>query len=69
MNRMMIRLRSAMRNLGIAQRLSFVLSNRERASHEAVATPFTSLETLYGEDASNGILPADGPAFHIWRIR
>ena len=31
-------------------------------------SPFTSLETLYGEDAPNGVLPADGPAFHIWRI-
>jgi len=40
-----------------------------RAPHDAVATPFRSLETLVGEDAANGVLPADGPAFHIWRIR
>jgi alpha-glucosidase len=40
-----------------------------RASHEAILTPFTNLETLYGDDASGGILPSDGPAFHIWRIR
>jgi alpha-glucosidase len=39
-----------------------------RAAHEPVSTAFTSLETLYGDDASNGVLPADGPAFHIWRI-
>jgi len=40
-----------------------------RAQHEAIAAPFTELETLYGEDARDGVLPADGPAFHIWRIR
>ena len=39
-----------------------------RAPHEPISTPFTSLETLYGEDAAHGVLPADGPAFHIWRI-
>jgi alpha-glucosidase len=39
-----------------------------RAAHEPVRTPFSSLETLYGEDAVNGILPADGPAFHIWKV-
>jgi alpha-glucosidase len=39
-----------------------------RAPHEPVRVPFTSLETLYGEDARDGVLPADGPAFHIWRI-
>jgi alpha-glucosidase len=39
-----------------------------RAAHEPITTPFTSLETLFGEDARNGVLPADGPAFHIWRI-
>jgi alpha-glucosidase len=39
-----------------------------RAAHEPIATPFTSLETLYGEDAKDGVLPADGPAVHIWRI-
>jgi alpha-glucosidase len=40
-----------------------------RAPHDPIATPFTSLETLYGEDASDGVLPADGPAFHLWRVR
>jgi alpha-glucosidase len=39
-----------------------------RAPHDPIATPFTTLETLYGEDAPAGVLPADGPAFHIWRI-
>jgi len=39
-----------------------------RAPHDPISTPFTSLETLYGEDAAQGVLPADGPAFHIWRI-
>ncbi len=39
-----------------------------RAPHEPVTTPFRSLETLFGDDALNGILPAAGPAFHIWRI-
>jgi alpha-glucosidase len=40
-----------------------------RASHDPISTPFTDLETLYGEDAPDGVLPADGPSFHIWRIR
>jgi alpha-glucosidase len=40
-----------------------------RARHAAVSTPFTALETLYGEDARDGVLPADGPSFHIWRLR
>ena len=39
-----------------------------RAAHEPVSTPFPSLETLYGEDAADGVLPSDGPSFHIWRI-
>jgi alpha-glucosidase len=39
-----------------------------RADHDAITTRFTSLETLYGEDASDGVLPSHGPAFHIWRI-
>jgi alpha-glucosidase len=39
-----------------------------RASHDPISVPFTELETLYGEDARNGVLPAGGPAFHIWRI-
>jgi alpha-glucosidase len=39
-----------------------------RASHTPITTPFTRLETLYGGDARDGVLPADGPAFHVWRI-
>ena len=39
-----------------------------RAPHDPIATPFADLETLYGGDARDGVLPADGPAFHIWRI-
>jgi len=39
-----------------------------RAPHDPIPTPFTQLDTLYGEDARDGVLPADGPAFHVWRI-
>jgi alpha-glucosidase len=39
-----------------------------RAAHDPIATPFADLETLVGGDARDGVLPADGPAFHIWRI-
>jgi alpha-glucosidase len=39
-----------------------------RAPHDPIRVPFTSLETLYGEDAADGVLPADGPAFHVWRL-
>jgi alpha-glucosidase len=39
-----------------------------RAPHMPIATPFRSLETLYGDDATDGVLPADGPSFHVWRI-
>ena len=39
-----------------------------RGAHDPIATPFSDLETLYGGDARDGVLPADGPAFHIWRI-
>ena len=39
-----------------------------RAPHDPIRVPFTQLETLYGGDARNGVLPADGPAFHVWRI-
>jgi alpha-glucosidase len=39
-----------------------------RAAHTAVRVPFTSLETLYGDDAEDGLLPADGPSFHVWRV-
>lgn len=39
-----------------------------RAPHDPITVPFTALETVYGDDASDGVLPADGPAFHVWRI-
>ncbi len=39
-----------------------------RAPHEPISVPFPNLETLYGEDARNGVLPSHGPAFHVWRI-
>jgi alpha-glucosidase len=39
-----------------------------RAPHDPISTPFADLETLVGADARDGVLPADGPAFHIWRI-
>ena len=39
-----------------------------RASHDPIRAPYAELETLYGGDARDGVLPADGPAFHIWRI-
>jgi alpha-glucosidase len=39
-----------------------------RAPHDPIRLPFTSLETLYGDDAEDGVLPADGPSFHVWRV-
>jgi alpha-glucosidase len=39
-----------------------------RAQHAPIQVPFQTLETLYGGDAEAGVLPADGPAFHLWRI-
>jgi alpha-glucosidase len=39
-----------------------------RAAHTPISVPFPELETLYGEDARKGVLPAAGPAFHVWRI-
>ncbi len=39
-----------------------------RAPHEPIAAPFAGLETLYGEDVRDGVLPAGGPAFHVWRV-
>jgi alpha-glucosidase len=39
-----------------------------RAPHDPIRLPFTSLETLYGDDAEDGLLPADGPSFHVWRL-
>ena len=39
-----------------------------RADHAPLRVPFTSLETLYGDDAEDGVLPVGGPSFHVWRI-
>jgi alpha-glucosidase len=39
-----------------------------RAPHPPIELPFKELETLYGEDARDGMLPSHGPAFHVWRI-
>ncbi len=39
-----------------------------RAAHDPIRVPFRSLETLYGDDAGDGVLPADGPSFHVWRL-
>ena len=39
-----------------------------RAPHDQIVVPFDELETLHGEDARHGALPAHGPAFHVWRI-
>jgi alpha-glucosidase len=39
-----------------------------RAPHDPIRVPLRPLDTLYGDDAQDGVLPADGPAFHVWRI-
>jgi alpha-glucosidase len=43
-----------------------------RAPHEPVRLPFRALETLYGgdieSDGADALLPAEGPAFHVWRV-
>lgn len=39
-----------------------------RAPHRAIEVPFAELETVYGEDARDGVLPNGGPAFHVWRV-
>jgi alpha-glucosidase len=43
-----------------------------RAPHAPVRLPFASLETLYGAepetDGTDALLPASGPAFHVWRL-
>jgi alpha-glucosidase len=39
-----------------------------RAPHEPVSVPLTGLETVYGDDVKDGVLPSHGPAFHVWRI-
>ena len=45
-----------------------ILCLASRADHTPLHVPFTKLETLYGDDAADGVLPSHGPAFHIWRI-
>jgi alpha-glucosidase len=45
-----------------------ILCLAARAPHDPISVPFGELETLYGDDANDGVLPADGPAFHVWRI-
>jgi alpha-glucosidase len=45
-----------------------VLCLAARAPHRPLRVPFTQLETLYGDDAVDGVLPSHGPAFHAWRI-
>jgi alpha-glucosidase len=39
-----------------------------RAPHDPIVVPYTELETLVGGDARDGVLPSDGPSFHVWRI-
>jgi alpha-glucosidase len=39
-----------------------------RAGHRAIDVPFPKLETMYGADAGDGVLPCEGPAFHVWRL-
>ncbi len=39
-----------------------------RAPHTPITVPFETLEPLYGHDAPGGVLPGDGPAFHVWRV-
>jgi alpha-glucosidase len=45
-----------------------ILCLASRAPHEPIRVPFESLTTLYGDDARDGVLPSDGPAFHVWRV-
>lgn len=49
-------------------RMERVLCLAARAPHDPISVPFRELETLYGDDARNSVLPAHGPAFHVWRI-
>jgi alpha-glucosidase len=39
-----------------------------RAPHEPIRLPVRAEETLYGDDADGDSFPADGPAFHVWRL-
>ena len=50
------------------RRVAIKVVHPELAAHDSITTPFTNLETLYGDDAPDGVLPSHGPAFHIWRI-
>jgi alpha-glucosidase len=58
-----------------ADAIAYVRESREerllclaaRARHAPLPNPFDRLETLVGHDAST-TLPADGPAFHVWRV-
>lgn len=45
-----------------------ILCLAARAAHAPITVPFAELETVYGEDARDGVLPAGGPGFHAWRI-
>jgi alpha-glucosidase len=45
-----------------------ILCLAARAPHAPIATGVAELETLYGADAREGVLPADGPQFHVWRV-
>jgi alpha-glucosidase len=49
-------------------RVERLLCLAARAPHEPLRVAFAELETLYGEDAHDGVLPSGGPAFHVWRI-
>ncbi len=39
-----------------------------RAPHEPLRLPLRAEETLYGDDPEDDRFPADGPAFHVWRL-
>jgi alpha-glucosidase len=54
-----------------------LLCRASRSAHAPVRLPLgalgcSALETLYGGDATiaagAAVLPADGPAFHVWRL-
>jgi len=54
-----------------------VLCLAARSGHEPIRLPLAALggselETLAGDDAEidggDAVLPADGPAFHAWRV-
>jgi alpha-glucosidase len=39
-----------------------------RAPHEPIRLPLRAEETLYGDEPDGESFPADGPAFHVWRV-